>query len=209
MIVAEYFPEDNMKVAWYQHDVYGPALWIIKKMVIEDYLEHSYKVGLFDEVTNFLEILRGFDHRPFQYFHDLIAAYYRYLFCRQYVLPFEGFVNPQNGQEWQEHWLDFLRSEMDKLLDLGYEFDLASLFLLYDTDYGYVLEDRLLLKLADRYLEETRNVDGKGVDFLDQKLRRELIKSLKDKPTLDRNGVLELVRENKDLIGKRISGSRN
>ncbi len=70
------------------------------------------------------------------------------------MLPFEGFVKRQNGQEWQEHWFDFLRSEMDKLLDLGYEFDLASLFLLYDTDYGYVLEDRLLLKLADRYLEE-------------------------------------------------------
>jgi len=160
MIICNRFPEDNMTVAKYQHDVYGPAVGIIVGLATETYLEHSKRVGLNDEISDFLERFDYFDHRPFQFFHDLIAAYYRYRYCRQYALPFEGYISPQNEQEWQDHWLNFLKSEMIELLANGFEFDLASLALLYHTDYGYVLEERLLLKLADHYLEKTRKLDG-------------------------------------------------
>lgn len=205
MIVSEYFPGDNLRVAWYQHDVYGPALQIIVGMATDAYLVHSQKVRLNDEISDLLGKLKHVDHRSFQYFHDLIAAYYRYKFCRQYVLPLEGFVSPQSEQEWQGHWLKFLQSEMVELLANGFEFDLASLALLYHTEYGYFIEERLMLKLADRYLEETRKIDGKGVDFLNGELRKDLMKHLQDKPILDRDGVLKLVRVNKDLIAKDLS----
>lgn len=207
MIIGECFPEDNLTVARYQHDVYMLAVRIIVDLATEIYLDHSNKVGLNDEFSDFLGRQMSFDHRPFQYFHDLIAAYYRYRYCRQYVLPLEGLVSPQSKQEWQDHWLIFLKSEMVKLLENGFAFDLASLALLYHTEYGYIIEERLMLKLADRYLEETQKIDGKGVDLLDEKLRGELIKSLQDEPILDRKGVLELVHKNKDLIVKRVSRS--
>ena len=204
MIIGNRFEGDNLVVAKYQHDVYGDALGIIFSKTSNFYINHANAIQLRDEITYFLFRIKRFDHRPFQLFHDLIAGYYRYKNCAQFKLPFKEFSpSPKTEEEWQEHWLEYLNKEMDRLLDFEFCIDLVHLFLLYHTDYGYTLENRLALALTDLYFSESEYRYGKGVNLLG-KYYDGFKEEIKDEPDLNGKEILKLVQENRELIEERI-----
>lgn len=204
MIISDRFDGDNLEIADYQHDVYFEALGILIKKSVRFYLDHAHPIQLHDEITHYLNRIKFYDHRPFQLFHDLIAGYYRYLHCVQFPLPFKEIKQPpQTKEEWQEHWLDYVDREIDRLNYLEIKMNIVFLLLLYNTDYGYTLENWLALTLTDHYLWKSKEKNGKGVNLLG-KAYEGIRKENEEKPHLYRPDIIKLISDNKELLEKRI-----
>ena len=95
-VVPSFDGDVGMEVAKKQHDVYGPALWIIVRQC-NLYAEFTRRV--LDDADH-LEwgTVESFDHRTLQGAHDLLAAVWRFRNdFQQPVLPFVDRGSDSNG----------------------------------------------------------------------------------------------------------------
>lgn len=117
MIVSQSFPNDSLRIANIQHDVYDIALSIMLDAAKRYYRAAIVTVGLKTELYDRVISLGCKDHRPLQWFHDAVAARFRYCFVHEPDL-FEAASHGQNEQQMIERrWFGFLRDELDRFFD--------------------------------------------------------------------------------------------
>ncbi len=105
--------DEDMVLAWKQHDVYGRALGAIVS-ACNRYASFA-KVVLADTGHDEWGTIETFDHRVLQGGHDLLAAAWRYGHdSRQGVLPFEGSEHTPSSELL---WLDWLQTEVSAWID--------------------------------------------------------------------------------------------
>lgn len=109
MIICSLFINDtDYRTQGVQHDVYGPALWII----VSGCFSLSERAGAspYREACRAREARGRFDHRTLQFAHDLLAAAWRFRNdFRQMELPL---LSSDGGADVGALWLDWLRSEV-------------------------------------------------------------------------------------------------
>ena len=117
MIIGQSFPNDSLRIAEIQRALYSTALSIILSKAREHYRAAVWTVGtetdLYERVTSL-----GFeDHRTLQWFHDAVAARFRYQYVHEPDL-FEGIDDPQSEQQTIEtSWFAFIRQEFGRFIE--------------------------------------------------------------------------------------------
>ena len=140
--------DEDMEVAWKQHDVYSEALWIIV-CACDRYTEFAR--SLLND-TDHLEwgTHDHFDHRTLQGAHDLLAAIWRWRTdFRQTAFPF---VAKKSLDEVQALWLDWLRQEVAGWIDYPHRVRWVQLILAnQNKPLGNIAETQLALDIIDCY----------------------------------------------------------
>ena len=147
-VVPSFDGDVDMEVAKKQHDVYGPALWIIVRQC-NLYAEFTRRV--LDDADH-LEwgTVESFDHRTLQGAHDLLAAVWRFRNdFRQSELPF---VDKNFLDEVQQLWLDWLRHEISNWLHRPERVRWVQLILTnQNKPLGYIAEAQLALNIINGF----------------------------------------------------------
>ncbi|MEQ8652020.1 MAG: hypothetical protein RIC87_06110 [Kiloniellales bacterium] len=164
MIVGTYFDgDDDMELAWKQHDVYGQALGIVVGTCNRFALFAVALLG--DSGHKEWGRIEGCDHRTLQGAHDLLAAAWRFREgSRQGELPLveDAFLD-------EARWLDWLRTELSTWIDEPRMVRSVQLILSNQNEpAGYEAETSLCLALLDRFsdvpwkqsLREAHEADG-------------------------------------------------
>jgi len=145
MIVSDMFPDDNLEIAWQQHDVYGRALGLIIDACNRytsfacSILSHSGYDGWSNS--------RPVDHRTLQDAHDIIAGAWRWYAIR----PHFNFGNASEKTN-KEAWLGWLGAELKKWYECPHLVRLVQIILAnQNTPIGYAAEDELGTSLLRRY----------------------------------------------------------
>lgn len=146
MIVCSCFAEDDLHVAWQQHEVYGKALSVIAS---ECQRRARVAATILDiEPPKAAAIEDGFDHRTLQTGHDIIAAAWRFrMNVSQARLSFDG-----SEPLGMRGWLNWLHAEIS-----SWEHEpilvrhVIKILEHQNTDVGYRAERRLHRGLLRRY----------------------------------------------------------
>lgn len=116
MIVGHSFEEDSTRIGWIQHDMYGESLRHIVTCAEKAYRHAQVVLGTETEVGKKLPVM-GFDHRSVQYFHDKVAAQFRYKYIVEGDLAdYALLADLAETERVQVAWQRFLRAEMPRLL---------------------------------------------------------------------------------------------
>jgi hypothetical protein len=120
MIVSNYFEYDSTKIGWVQHDVYGYVIFDLFDIAKRIYHDGECVVGITTQLTRDSRDTRRFAHRTLQYFHDTIAAQFRY----EYIFhKCEGplFHTFDNSSEEKEIvlllWKEYYPKELERLAE--------------------------------------------------------------------------------------------
>lgn len=117
MIVSHNFPNDSLRIAGIQHDLYDTALSIILNKASYHYRAAVGVVGIETELFERVISLGFKDHRTLQWFHDAVAARFRYRYVHEPDL-FEGIENRQNEQQAIENrWFAFIHQELGRFFE--------------------------------------------------------------------------------------------
>lgn len=145
MIVGDFFPDDNLDIAWRQHDVYRQALKILVTQT-NRFARMARSVLQDDDYAQWGQVVR-FDHRTLQSAHDLLAAVWRW-----------AHINPKLGaDEPTSHtiegaWLMWLTDEVGSWID---EPEFIRLFQIIlsnqNEDIGYAAEAELCIRVMDKF----------------------------------------------------------
>lgn len=114
MIVGEVFPEDDERLAWIQHDVYGSTVDILVYVLEVCYHRSSARSP---ELDRYLPI-KNFDQRPIQSLHDALAAGFRWalltLPCgeRTWTRGIDGAIPEDELYDFQQEWWGFARKTL-------------------------------------------------------------------------------------------------
>jgi hypothetical protein len=147
MIVGDMFPDDNLDLAWKQHDVYREALEIIVQRT--NRFCRAARHVLRDERHSSWGTVVRVDHRTLQVAHDIVAAAWRWM--DTWRNPELGYAS-RNYETLEEAWLGWLREEVDGWIDQPEVIRLVQVILSnQNEDVGYVAETKLGLILIDRF----------------------------------------------------------
>lgn len=150
MIVGTFYEgDDDLTLAWMQHDVYGTALGVI--------MEGSNRYANFAKTLLDQPLPQGWgtvsscDHRTLQGAHDLLAAAWRFrVEDREPDLNFEGRASEKTPQ----NWLDWLRDEMASWVDHPELVRAVMQILAHQNEaLGYLAESQLCLALLDKFAD--------------------------------------------------------
>lgn len=111
MIISEQFSGDSLDIADIQHNNYSQALRTIVKSAIEAH-RHSKEDC---ELGKLGDILNVFDHRPIQWFHDLIAAAFRFTYLAKFDFSIRTPSDLVSVASVTEQWLRFLSLELGQV----------------------------------------------------------------------------------------------
>lgn len=150
MIVGEMFEEDDMDVAWRQHDVYHAALGVIvngtnvfvrtARHVLKDQQHPSW---------GHVELI---DHRTLQAAHDILAAAWRWRFLRVE----HGLLREKQDDTvaLESTWLAWLRGEVLAWINEPEIIRLLQIVMSNQNEpVGYAAEAKLGVVLIDRFTE--------------------------------------------------------
>ncbi|MFL9538635.1 hypothetical protein ACKEQL_08440 [Acinetobacter baumannii] len=119
MWVFEMFPNDPMKIAMIQHDLYSEYLPIIFEKAKREYLRAEFIVGIETELGKNLREASRFDHRTIQEFHDVIAGKFRLNWVALKNQQFDLFEEPkpvsEDPSDVAHQWKAFLESELEAI----------------------------------------------------------------------------------------------
>lgn len=152
MIVGTFFDgDDDTKIAWKQHDVYGEALGAI--IGTSNRLALFAKSLLDDKSHANWGTIETCDHRTLQGAHDLLAAAWRFRHdFRQSELPLERQPEPLVPHTPENLWLWWLRDEIEEWVWQPELVQRVQLILAnQNKPVGYAAESRLCLALLDRF----------------------------------------------------------
>jgi hypothetical protein len=151
MIVGPCFPDDDMDVAWQQHDVYKKALSIIVNYV--NLFGRAARHVLCDEEHETWGAVKQVDHRTVQSSHDILAASWRYK--NTWNNPEFGFHLKQSAT-LEDAWLYWLKNEVKSWINCP---KIIRLFLIIlsnqNEQVGYAAETKLGLTLFERHGSDT------------------------------------------------------
>ncbi len=174
MIVCSCFAGDeDMVLAWKQHDVYRQALGIIVS-TCNRYASFS-KAVLADTCHDEWGETETFDHRVLQGGHDLLAAAWRYGHdSRQGVLPLEG---AEHAPSFESLWLEWLRTEVAAWIDEPRLVRSVQLTLTNQNQpIGYLAEAQMGVEIMSRFSkvpwnENLRNAYWKNLEMRTEEVR--------------------------------------
>lgn len=147
MIAAGRFDGDDADdVIMAQHDVYGPALAVIIRIVGDRWRDAHAIVGLRHDESLVFPPISNVDHRVLQDAHDLLAAIWR---CERQlfhpVLQVKDLRLPELMADWLA-WLDaYLRCAEGALVGA-----IARSMIHQNSEEGYAAEDRAIGVLKER-----------------------------------------------------------
>lgn len=150
MWIFEMFPNDPMKIAMIQHDLYSEYLPIIFEKAKREYLRAEFIVGIETELGKNLREASRFDHRTIQEFHDVIAGKFRLNWVALKNQQFDLFKEPkpvsEDPSDVAYQWKIFLESELETIFndapDLIKQVCLATIYANPDKR-GCEAEDRI------------------------------------------------------------------
>ena len=152
MIVGASFDgDDDTEIAFQQHEVCGQALSIIVDTC--NRLTGFAKAVLDAKTPESFGTVCTFDHRTLQHAHDLLAAAWRFRHDqRQQQLPLERRPEPLVSHTPANHWLKWLRGEIEAWVRSPQLVRLVQLVLTNQNQpEGYISETKLSLAILDRY----------------------------------------------------------
>jgi hypothetical protein len=152
VIVGTFFAGDeDTKIAWKQHDVYGEALEAIIK--VSNRLTLFAKSLLDDKAHASWGTIETCDHRTLQGAHDILAAAWRFQNdFRQSDLPLERRHEPLVPHTPENLWLWWLRDEIERwVCQAALVRDVQMILGNQNQPIGYAAESRLCLALINRF----------------------------------------------------------
>ncbi|MBN2053813.1 hypothetical protein JW905_02745 [bacterium] len=109
IIGAQFEGDDNLVLMELQSRWYGNSLGMIVAHATDHYRYAQRLLGMVSETGQKLAALRGFDHRPLQYFHDMLAAAFRLHLKRSGQTPAD--------EDLEYTWGRFLAMRLDSLYE--------------------------------------------------------------------------------------------
>jgi len=176
MIVASYFDGDeDMKIAWIQHDVYGSALDLIVTNCNK--ITRIAQAILDDQVNNKFGTVPIYkvDHRTLQFAYDLLAAAWR---SKNDFLQQEfSFGKDRSFVAAKNEWLSWLAMEVEGWLLRPHLVRNVQLIICNQNQpLGYLAESQLCLDIIN-YLNDVpwrkglRDAFRKDIESVELKLR--------------------------------------
>ncbi|MDD5369408.1 MAG: hypothetical protein PHQ40_09995 [Anaerolineaceae bacterium] len=143
--------DENDTLKWVQHDTYSETLWLLYRCAADHYLLNVRYTWEFPDFVPIIRNVNNFDHRVLQDGHDLIAGYYRFLFCpRPSQLPFPQGFDPKTYylQAWKAYYFQEvgLLGEQEEIAAA-----IVSAVAFENTPRGYTAEGQLHQLLCHRY----------------------------------------------------------
>ncbi|WP_420722796.1 hypothetical protein [Hwanghaeella sp. LZ110] len=154
MIVGTYYEgDDDMEVAWKQHDVYDQGV----RTIIDscNSLARFAKMLLDDKSHDEWGTIERIDHRTIQPAHDLLAAAWRFRHdLRQSELRLERQPDTLVPPTHENLWLRWLRAEIESWVWSPSLVRYVQLILTNQNQpIGYTAESKLALALIERFSE--------------------------------------------------------
>lgn len=147
MIVGVMFSDDDLDLAWRQHDVYRSAFGIIVE--ITNRYTVAAKQILNDAKYEHWGHIQSVDHRTLQAGHDFLAAVWRW----HHIHPTLDFQE-QPRRTVEEDWLFWLRQEVESWINAPRMIRYVQIILSnQNEEIGYAAEDALNISLLERFQE--------------------------------------------------------
>jgi hypothetical protein len=117
MIICSAFPHDSRRIANIQHNLYHRALDFILGKARERYRDASAIVNVWPELWERVVTQNGIDHRTLQWFHDALAAQFRFKYVHEPDLFEDARYFTSEEQRIEKLWWFFMHDELDRLFD--------------------------------------------------------------------------------------------
>ena len=164
MIICDVFEGDNnetMKLI--QHDTYSKLLGYLFSNSASRYLDDIKYTWVSPDFVSKIRNLKSFDHRTLQYAHDLIAAYFRFIFSDSFpsdLFPEKFDIISFFTSIWKEYYLQevAILSKIEPIAEM-----IVTAVGFQNTERGYDAEDKLHELLLQRYqsMPMLRNISDK------------------------------------------------
>ena len=167
-----------------------PSISLYKKAM------HFFELN--DEITRIVSMGCPYKTYNCSPFIEIIEAYYRYIWGRQYYLDFPGYNIPKEKDDWIDHYKKFLIQEGNSFSEWDYFFpSIIHLLAVQGLGYFFELRDHLLLIMNNSYTNNIRRVFDREISFLSPKQQARMLENEDNFVELNRDQIIELIIKNK------------
>jgi|LSQX01.1.fsa_nt_gb hypothetical protein len=119
MIISCYFKDDPVWIQNLQYDLYWDIISLPFSMARETYLRAEKILGIATQLGKDCLQKDGIDHRVLQYYHDTIAAKFRYEYVEEFGIQVLSTLLSDDafGEEIKQRWVHFFTNKIRFMLD--------------------------------------------------------------------------------------------